>query len=223
MRTNSNELIDDIEGLLNLVEKRTVVWQKLGERHCRVMFCEEGGQAEGKERKAETEKDMLFSIVHQPTNDLVIVHCNAEHKLALRVCLALLKKGADVRCFAHNDNEKVKDVIFDTTAINFCQFVKNLQQIADELRLTLCLGSQPLSDYRKGLFFVRLKDLHGTSKLVGVLTQPNNTLRVTILDQSISLPFLVAHFDERCYHLIIRRAVPTDMGRKAVTLYDWYP
>jgi len=223
MRISSDELVDAISELLNPIERRIVDWQKLGEKHCRVTFFDKNAPDKAKEREAEIKKDMLFSIVHKANNDLVIAHCNTEHRLSLSICLALFKKGLDVRCFGHDDDGRLKGIIFDTTVGDFCEFVKNLQSIADTFHLILCLSDNPLNDYQTGLFYARMKDIHGTAKLVGVLTNPGHIFRVTILDKTISLSFLVSQIDQRNCHLVVRGAVPTNSGRKVVTLYSCCP
>jgi len=221
MRINSDELIDDINDLLNPEEKRIVVWQKLGEKHCRVTFLNKGVLDQKKEREQERKRDMLFSIVHKVDNDLVIAHCNTDHRLVLIICLALLRKGLDVRCFGHDDQGMTKSIIFDTTVCSFCEFVKNLQNIANELNLTLSLNDNPLGNYNEGYLLARMKETNGRAKIVGILINPGGIFRVTILDGSIDFSYLFSKMNKINSRLIIRETISTNIGRKVITRYNY--
>jgi hypothetical protein len=221
MRINSDELIDDIDDLLRPDEKRIVIWQKLGEKHCRITFFDKEALNQDKEREQERKKDMLFSIVYKTDNDLVIVHCNTDHQLALSICLALFKKGLDVRCFGHDDQGVTKRIIFDTTVCGFCEFVKNLQNIANELNLTLSLNDNPLGNYNEGYLLVRMKEASGRAKIVGILINPGGIFRVTILDGSIDFSYLISKMNKINNRLVIRETISTNTGKKVVTRYNY--
>lgn len=221
MRINSDELIDDIDNLLSPEEKRIVVWQKLGEKHCRITFFDKEALDQDEEREKERRKDMSFSIVHQTDNDLVIAHCNLNHQLPLNICLVFLKKGLDVRCFGHDDKGVTKSIIFDTTVCGFCDFVKNLQNIANELNLTLSLNDDPLGNYNEGYLLVRMKEENGRAKIVGILINPGGIFRVTILDDSIDLSYLISKMNKINSRLVIRETVLTNTGKKVVTRYNY--
>jgi hypothetical protein len=221
MRINSDELIDCIYELLSPNEKRIVVWQKLGEKHCRVTFFDKEALDQKKEKEQERKRDMLFSIVCKADNDLVIVHCNTDHQLALSICLALLKKGLDVRCFGHDDQGVTKRIIFDTTVCDFCEFVNNLQNIANELNLALSLNDNPLGNYNEGYLLVRMKEANGRAKIIGILINPGGIFRVTILDGSIDFSYLISKMNKINNRLIIRETISTYTGKKVVTRYNY--
>jgi len=205
MRITSSDLISILDVKIGKEEK--LIWNRIGENHCWILFPED------------KEKDILISIRKEIENDFVTISCKTKHRLPINICLILLKEGLSIRCIGRKENGE-DEVIFDSTVDDFCEFIKNLQNIADDLNFTLCLGNNPLRDYEKGPLFVRMRDVDCRSKLVGFLTNPERTFQVTLFDKSISLAHLLSRIDRTQYRLIVRETIPTSTGRKVTTIYD---
>ncbi|MCX6737166.1 MAG: hypothetical protein NTX26_00250 [Candidatus Parcubacteria bacterium] len=183
------------------------VLHRLSEKHCRISFPND------------KKKNMILSIEEELGSDVVDIYCSTKHQPSINICLILLKEGFSVRCIGR-DEIGGSEMIFDSTVSDFCEFIQNLQKIADDLNSSLYLGSNPLRDYRKQQFLARINTADNRPELIGYLNSQCHTFRVTVFDDILSVGYLKSHIDRKSQRLVIRESRLTDSGRKVSTVYD---
>lgn len=183
------------------------VLRRFSEKHCLISFPND------------KKKNMILSIEEELGSDVVTIRCGAKHQSSINICLILLKEGFSVRCIGR-DEIGGREMIFDSTVSDFCEFIQNLQKIADDLDSSLYLSSNPLGDYRKQQFLARINTADNRPELIGYLNSQHHSFRVTVFDNILGVGYLKSRIDRKAQRLVIRKSILTGSGRKVSTVYD---